>query len=67
MGKTVLRISGMHCGSCVTLVREALQEAGAKEISLKLNEKGLSEASFLSDTPRAKLAAAVEREGYGVR
>lgn len=72
MGKTTLKVSGMHCNSCVTRVREALEAAGAKEVSIKLAaaggaKGGLSEVSFASDgKPEGLFEKAIEAEGYSV-
>jgi copper chaperone CopZ len=62
-----LMVAGMHCNGCRALVTDALEELGAKNVSVKLNEKGLSEVSFVSDAPMEKLVKAIEKEGYRVK
>jgi copper chaperone CopZ len=37
--KQTLTVKGMHCKSCVALVTEALEDAGAKEVAVALDEK----------------------------
>ncbi|MFH0962353.1 MAG: heavy-metal-associated domain-containing protein [archaeon] len=67
MEKIVLKISGMHCNSCVTRVREALEAAGAKEVSIRLAKGGLSEVAFVSGgKPEEIFVKAVEAEGYSI-
>ena len=66
MAKISLRIKGMHCRSCKMLVEEALQDIGAKDISITIDEKKqIGTASFFhNDTAKAK--EAIKKEGFQV-
>lgn len=65
--KFSLKVEGMHCNSCATLVTDALSEIGAKEIDVKVVKGGLSQVSFVGDKTRKEFSKAIEAEGYGVK
>ena len=58
-------ISGMSCGHCVRAVREALERIEGVEVEAV--EIGAARVRYDADaTPRARIAEAVEEEGYAV-
>jgi copper chaperone CopZ len=62
--KTTLTVNGMHCKSCVMLVTEALEDAGAKNVSVQLNEKEQTGVITLeSSLTKKELTVAIEAEG----
>jgi copper ion binding protein len=62
-----LRIKGMHCKSCVMLVKEALTDIkGVKDASVDL-EKGKASVSYDEKLVKEKqLVDAIEKEGYKI-
>ena len=59
-------IKGMHCKSCVMLVQDALEEIGAKEIRISLDEKKqIGKASFEYKNKEEAIKV-IEKEGYKV-
>jgi len=67
MEKFSLKVEGMHCNSCATLVTDALSELGAKEIKVKVVKGGLSKVEFTGDLPAKEFSKAIEAEGYKVK
>lgn len=66
---TVLDVEGMTCGHCVQSVTSELQEvANVKNVSVQLNNGGLSEVTVVSDVvlDDDALRAAVDEAGYAV-
>lgn len=62
--KQTLIVKGMHCKSCVMLVQEALEEASAKNISIKLDEKKqLGTLSLDTNLTKAKLKTLIAEQG----
>lgn len=62
--KHTLTVKGMHCNSCRILVSEALEESGAKDVSVKLDEKkqvGL--VTLTSNLSKDKLKQIVQAQG----
>ncbi len=57
-----LQVKGMHCRACEELVKDALEDVGAKDIKADW-ENG--KVSFAGDATKAKKA--IEEEGYEVR
>jgi copper chaperone CopZ len=67
MKKTELNIKGMHCNSCVMLIKDALaEEKGVKDanVDLKKNKATISYDEKLTD--EKKLIQIIEKEGYSV-
>ena len=67
MTKYNIEVKGIHCKSCNMLVTDALQELGASQISIKLDEKnkiGKVSFDFLGD--KKKAIETIEKEGYKV-
>ncbi len=62
MKKKIL-IEGMSCGHCVKHVEEALNEIGAKDVSVSLEGKSASLDTSASDE---EIKNAVEDAGYDV-
>ncbi|MGV8172395.1 MAG: heavy-metal-associated domain-containing protein [Candidatus Woesearchaeota archaeon] len=67
MTRIELKIRGMHCKSCVMLVKEVLTEIkGVKEATIDL-EKGKASISYDEKLVKEKqLVDAIEKEGYKV-
>lgn len=65
MANTVLKVEGMSCGHCVSVVEKALKEIGAegkvdlagKKVEINYDESKVSEAA---------LKEAIEEQGYDV-
>lgn len=63
-----LNVEGMHCKSCVMLVKDALEEKGAKEVKINLNEKTKKAVvSCEYEGDKQDIVAAIEGEGYKVQ
>jgi copper chaperone CopZ len=58
---TELKIEGMHCGSCVMIIKEALEDGGAKDVKVAMGK-----ASF-ADIDAKKAKQLIEAEGYKVK
>lgn len=63
MAKLKLKIKGMHCPSCITLITEALEELGVKsKIDLKT---GNAELDFdQNKVSKKELLEIIKKEGY---
>jgi copper chaperone CopZ len=62
--KQTLMVKGMHCRSCSMLVQEALEEAGAQNVSVKLDEKKqIGTVTLDTSLAKAKLAAIIKEQG----
>ena len=62
--KHALTIHGMHCSACATLVREALEENGAKSVAVKIDEKKQQgKVTFESTKPKQELVRIIEEQG----
>ena len=62
-----LNVKGMHCKSCVILVKDALEEIGASNIKIDLNEKKqIGKVSFDYSGNKDKAIEVIEKEGYTV-
>ena len=62
-----MKVKGMHCKSCVMLVTDALEEAGAKKIKIKLDEKKQeAEISLEYSGKEEDIVKVIEAEGYKV-
>lgn len=67
MTKRILKVSGMHCHSCATLVEDALSEAGARNVIVKLDEKSQIAQVFCDfDGDKGAIEKVVEKQGYKV-
>ena len=66
MAKINLTVKGMHCKSCKMLVEDALQELGAKDISVTVDEKKQIGKVSCDFADKTKIIAAIENEGYNV-
>lgn len=67
--KTTLTVNGMHCKACVMLITEALEDAGATNVHVTLNEKEQAGTVTLESTlSKKQLTTIIETEGdYSVR
>jgi copper chaperone CopZ len=62
--KHTFSVKGMHCNSCKVLVSEALEEAGAKNVTVGLNAQAQEGVvNCVSDLPKSKLKAIIEAQG----
>ncbi len=59
--KQILTVSGMHCAHCAAAVKEALESAGAMQVTVDLQTKQVVCESDLSE---AALRAALEEEDF---
>ena len=67
MTKHNLEVKGMHCKSCAMIVTDILQENGAKNISVNLDEKKqVGKVSFEFSGDKKKVVDAIEKEDYKV-
>ena len=59
-----LNVKGMHCKSCKMLVNDALEENGATNIRIDLDEKKqLGKVSF-ENLDKKKAVELIKKEGY---
>lgn len=62
--KKKISVEGMSCGHCVNHVKEALNEIGAKDVEVSLENKlAVAEVGDISDE---KIKEAIEDAGYDV-
>ena len=65
MSHYTIKASGMHCRSCKLIVQEALEEKGAENINITIDEKtntGMISCDF--EGPVEQLKATIRNEGY---
>jgi len=65
MKKMKLKIDGMHCSSCVMLIKDALLEIGVKEAKISLD--GDAEIEFDDNLSEGKVIETIKKQGYKVR
>ncbi len=62
------QIQGMHCKSCVMIVQDALEELGAKNIKISLDEKKqIGSVSLDFEGDKKEIIKIIEKEGYKVK
>jgi len=67
MKKIELNIKGMHCNSCVMLIKDALSETkGVKESDVDLRRAKATVSFDEKLTNEKHLISAIEKEGYKV-
>ncbi len=60
-------ILGTHCNSCKMIIKGNLEEIGAKNILIQLDEKKQkAQVSFEYEGDKKKAIQAIEKEGYKV-
>ena len=67
MAKIQLNVEGMHCKSCKMIVEDNLQEIGATNIAVTVNEKtktGTVSCDYNGD--QMHVINAIKKEGYKV-
>lgn len=67
MTKINLNIEGVHCNSCKMIIEDNLQELGAKNITVAVDEKkqtGTVACEYSGD--KLDVVAAIKKEGYKV-
>ncbi len=63
--KHTILVQGMHCNSCCVLVKSAVEELGAKNVQIKLNEKRKQGKVILEyEGNKSELINAINKEGY---
>lgn len=66
--KHQITVHGMHCKSCVAIVKMALEDKGAKEILIDLDEiKQTGKVRTEFSGTREELIVAINNEGYKAR
>ena len=68
MTKLQFVVTGMHCKSCKMLVEDELQELGAKDIFVSVDEKkqqGIVSCDYNGDIK--KVYAGIKKAGYNVK
>jgi copper chaperone CopZ len=62
--KQTITVKGMHCKSCSILISEALEESGAKDVSVKLDEKKqIGTVTLNSALSKDKLKTIIREQG----
>ena len=61
-----LIVKGMHCKSCKMLVTDALEENGAKNIVIELNEKKQVGKVSFENLEIEKAIELIKKEGYEI-
>lgn len=64
MTKIELTIKGMHCQSCVAVLTDVIQETGAKNVKLELDETKIGKLTC--DGDKKKITEAIKKQGYTV-
>ena len=60
-------MEGMHCKSCEVLLKDELEEVGAKDITVSAS-KGIVQATIdEKKLSEAKVRQIIEKEGYKVK
>jgi copper chaperone CopZ len=63
-----LTVEGMHCASCVALIREELEDQGAKDVKVGLTAAQRGEVALATSKSRAEVVKIIEGLGsYKVR
>lgn len=68
MAKIQFVVTGMHCNSCKMLVEEELQDIGAKDILVTVDQKketGVVSCDYNGDFKN--VVAAIKKAGYTVK
>lgn len=63
-----LTVEGIHCKSCKMLITDAVQEAGARNVNVQIDEKkqvGTVACDYTGDI--IDIVNAIKKEGYKVR
>lgn len=61
-----LKVEGMHCKSCIMIIEDSLNDIGAKNIKVSLDEKKKIGSVLCEFSDRNKIVKAIEAEGYKV-
>jgi copper chaperone CopZ len=68
MSRFRFNVEGMHCKSCVMLVQDSLDDIGAKDVKIGLDEK--SKTAVVScdyEGDKMDVINTIKKEGYKVR
>jgi len=63
--KKLFKVVGMHCKSCELLLKDAIEDAGAKVLRVSHSD-GIAEVEAENDAGLSKARAAIIAEGYKV-
>jgi copper chaperone CopZ len=66
MATVNLKVKGMHCKSCRMLVEDALNDLGAKNISVSVDEKKQIGNVSCTHADISAVKEAIRKEGYEV-
>ena len=68
MTKYTLNVKGMHCKSCKMLVTDVLEELGASNIVIDVDErKKTGKVAFDYSGDKKNAVSSIEKEGYKVK
>ena len=67
MKKLNLKVKGMHCTSCEILIKEELEEAGAKDVQVSVRKGTVQATIDEKKLSEAKVKLIIEKEGYSVQ
>ncbi|MSR86190.1 copper chaperone [Candidatus Woesearchaeota archaeon] len=62
-----LKVEGMHCKSCEVLLKDELEEAGAKDIVVSASKGTLAATIDEKKLSEAQVKKIIEKEGYKVK
>ena len=66
MGKIKVTVKKMHCKSCKMIVEEALQDIGAKDIVIAVDEEKQVGTVSCTHADLSTVKNAIKKEGYEV-
>ncbi|MBS3142404.1 heavy-metal-associated domain-containing protein [Candidatus Woesearchaeota archaeon] len=61
-----LTVKGMHCNSCKIIITEALEDLGAKNVKVSVDEKKQIGRVAFENLDQAQAVIAIKNEGYAV-
>jgi len=61
-----LNVKGMHCNSCVEIIKDSVEEIPDAKVVSAEQKKGEITVSFDSDSTLEKIKKAIAKEGYTV-
>ncbi len=67
MKQLTLKVEGMHCTSCETIIKEDLEDAGAKDVKVSFSKGTVSASIDENKISEKKLKQIIEKEGYKVK
>ncbi len=67
MKQLTLKVEGMHCKSCETLLTEELEDAGAKNIQVSASKGSVILTIDEKTITEKKVKQIIEKEGYKIK